>query len=241
MESETYVMTAELPLLVAFGISEEDPFRLQHETTDPDNQFWGHADFIDPLCNLDYVSFNDQDSVEPSLQSEEYVYSFPEPVDVLGAAVTSEPMIVGETILSNSVSESLSDEAVPDQQKSAPLKVKRKKGIAKERRAGSGAPPAQFCHICWRSSSQSPLYVCSEFNKPSHRCRKVECERCVLNYCAGDASEEEKNELLLSAKNSTRKCLHCCGKCPGRAQCKVYEKTNARRRQQQAMASALAA
>mmetsp|Transcript_14885 Transcript_14885/g.31930 ORF Transcript_14885/g.31930 Transcript_14885/m.31930 type:complete len:267 (+) Transcript_14885:231-1031(+) len=89
--------------------------------------------------------------------------------------------------------------------------------------------PSRFCHICWRVSSNTELYTCALYTSETNRCRKVECERCILAHC-GEAGASSAEQALNAAKEGTRRCLHCRGECPERAQCKFYTKSNARRR-----------
>lgn len=78
-------------------------------------------------------------------------------------------------------------------------------------------PPSNYCHICARpAKAVGPLTPCA--NIASGTCRKVICMSC-----------SEKNNLPTPSPADL--CCHCVGTCPLSAQCKLYEKSNNRRRQ----------
>mmetsp|Transcript_5141 Transcript_5141/g.13811 ORF Transcript_5141/g.13811 Transcript_5141/m.13811 type:complete len:258 (+) Transcript_5141:692-1465(+) len=91
--------------------------------------------------------------------------------------------------------------------------------------------PSRFCHICWRvSSDKCALYACTKYSDEANRCRKVECERCIRANAETAQGALADSAAMRAAQEGTRMCLHCTGKCPERAQCKIYAKSNARRR-----------
>lgn len=100
-------------------------------------------------------------------------------------------------------------------------------GIEKKAKAvvkgkGSGATPAQFCHLCWRSTRKVKVAVCG--NILNLACRKVICEKCFGKRGWDFAAALSGNNKWI--------CTHCKGECPSKAQCYVYSRTNERRRQQ---------
>lgn len=84
--------------------------------------------------------------------------------------------------------------------------------------------PAQFCHVCWRSTKRVEVAICSNIARSA--CRKVICQKCFHKF--------GWNFENASAPSSNWTCTHCCGNCPNKAQCYVYGRTNERRRKQRA-------
>jgi hypothetical protein len=98
--------------------------------------------------------------------------------------------------------------------------VKRVKRVKKEKVA-SPIQSSKHCHICARSGQASNLAGCK--NLTSSGCRKVVCRKCfdALGLGAWEA---------VTAPTFAWACVHCTGSCPDKAQCAIYAKTNARRR-----------
>lgn len=86
-------------------------------------------------------------------------------------------------------------------------------------------PPLLFskhCHVCARSGQSFNLAGCK--NLDSKGCRKVVCRKCFATL-EGYGTWRE-----VTTPGDRWECIHCQDKCPERAQCKIYAKTNARRR-----------
>lgn len=98
------------------------------------------------------------------------------------------------------------------------------KGSTKRKpRTYAQAVPSQHCHICSRRPTDvSPHAVCG--NLLRGRCRKTVCEKCFhqFGWDLRAARGPNKAEWL---------CPHCQGVCPRRAQCYIYDRTSARRRE----------
>lgn len=92
---------------------------------------------------------------------------------------------------------------------------------------------SRHCHICARSGLRANLASCKNLGRVTDSCRKAVCRKCFRALGIEGTFE-----------NATRpglewECLHCRlpagggkpgGRCPAHAQCKIYAKTNARRR-----------
>lgn len=145
----------------------------------------------------------------------------------------------------NSEVYSLNEERVPSNK---PGGVKKKAGTNSKKKAkkGAGKAPARakkakqpvqsskHCHICARSGHKANLAGCKNLRREPDACRKVVCRKCFATL-----------EGVGTFEDATRpgrewECLHCmvpegegCAPgdwCPGHAQCRIYAKTNARRR-----------
>lgn len=117
-------------------------------------------------------------------------------------------------------------------------KKKAKKGVKKAPpRAKKAKQPVQsskHCHICARSGQKSNLAGCKNLRREPDACRKVVCRKCFA-ILEGVGTFE-----AATWPGQEWECLHCmvpegegCAPgdwCPGHAQCKIYAKTNARRR-----------
>jgi len=99
-------------------------------------------------------------------------------------------------------------------------------GIGKQRRGN--APRSKFCHICYQRNN---LYGCSNYCSKGPSCRKMMCRRCLNEHWA--VSDRDRTLILTTPQETLEKsllCLHCLGRCPPKAQCIVYERSNRRRR-----------
>lgn len=86
----------------------------------------------------------------------------------------------------------------------------------------STSTASKFCHICARSAKLVSLVTCR--NVRFGLCRKTICYKCF--------TEQGWNwELALERPNDFW-CSHCLSVCPRNAQCRTYERTNERRRQE---------
>lgn len=100
------------------------------------------------------------------------------------------------------------------------LKLKPKK---QRRAAKFDKPiPSRFCHVCSRTPKNVRLAVCCKIKEGI--CRKVICEKCFEEFGFGDF------EAALETGTSSWCCPHCTDKCPGRAQCRTYQRINDRLR-----------
>ncbi len=84
------------------------------------------------------------------------------------------------------------------------------------------ATPSKHCHICSaRPSAASPHLVCANLRRGT--CRKTVCAKCFAKH----------GWDLAAARAAARvwRCPHCRGACPRAAQCFIYGRTTARRRQ----------
>lgn len=81
---------------------------------------------------------------------------------------------------------------------------------------------SKHCHICARSGHPHNLASCR--NLHVNGCRKVVCRKCYNTLGATTSWEK------ISAPADKWECIHCQGMCPEKAQCVIYAKTNARRR-----------
>lgn len=82
------------------------------------------------------------------------------------------------------------------------------------------AKPSKFCHVCARSGDNMELLACK--NVKYGVCRKSVCQRC-FGVHAWDWVTAKSNPEEFS-------CCHCRRDCPESAQCRIYQKTNERRR-----------
>lgn len=81
--------------------------------------------------------------------------------------------------------------------------------------------PSRFCHICLRRSGTGVAQVvCANFVRDGS-CRKVVCKACFEKY--------NFNVNIMETNISEWVCPHCRDQCPKKAQCKTYERINARR------------
>lgn len=80
--------------------------------------------------------------------------------------------------------------------------------------------PSRYCHICARTPKTVRNVVCAKMK--TGYCRKVVCERCFNDYGWDWKAANEPTSNWI--------CPHCVGKCPKRAQCHTYSKTNNRLR-----------
>jgi hypothetical protein len=81
---------------------------------------------------------------------------------------------------------------------------------------------SHHCHICARSGRVPNLLGCKNLSGQKG-CRKVVCKKCYTNFGLGSWEG-------VTAPGYQWECIHCQGKCPEKAQCMIYAKTNARRR-----------
>lgn len=102
-----------------------------------------------------------------------------------------------------------------------PLQSMEKAGL---QMPGRSVKPAQFCHLCWRSTQRVNVVVCSNILFSS--CRKIVCEKCFEKFGWDWAAATSEREHWI--------CTHCRGSCPGKAQCYVYGRTNEKRRRMRA-------
>ena len=79
---------------------------------------------------------------------------------------------------------------------------------------------SRYCHICARTPKTVSNVVCAKMK--TGYCRKVVCEKCFNDYGWDWKAANEPNSNWV--------CPHCLGKCPKRAQCHTYSKTNNRLR-----------
>lgn len=96
------------------------------------------------------------------------------------------------------------------------LKPKKPRRVAKF----SKPVPSRFCHICSRKPNSVRVAVCPKIKDGT--CRKVICEKCFQLYRYGnfvDAMQTDTADWL---------CPHCDNNCPDRAQCRTYQRANAR-------------
>jgi hypothetical protein len=103
------------------------------------------------------------------------------------------------------------------------------KGISKTSRGQrrySQASPSKFCHICQKGRKATLHVTCA--NIQSGTCRKVICVACFTGTESVAAGWEWDAATGLGSKWT---CPHCAGKCPSRAQCVIYSRTNERRRE----------
>lgn len=82
--------------------------------------------------------------------------------------------------------------------------------------------PSRFCHVCSRTPKNVRLAVCCKIKEGI--CRKVICEKCFEEFGFGDF------EAALETGTSSWCCPHCSNNCPGRAQCRTYQRINDRLR-----------
>eukprot|EP00183_Erythrolobus_madagascarensis_P006814 CAMPEP_0185844846 /NCGR_PEP_ID=MMETSP1354-20130828/946_1 /TAXON_ID=708628 /ORGANISM="Erythrolobus madagascarensis, Strain CCMP3276" /LENGTH=240 /DNA_ID=CAMNT_0028544641 /DNA_START=80 /DNA_END=802 /DNA_ORIENTATION=- len=98
------------------------------------------------------------------------------------------------------------------------------------------APPARFCHLCWRKAGvvanrTIELFPCSGYERDRKICRKVECDRCLVKHAGLEGSPEiEQDFFIETVRHGTRSCLHCQKICPPTAQCNFYAKANKKRK-----------
>lgn len=82
---------------------------------------------------------------------------------------------------------------------------------------------SRFCHICSRMPRRGQsAAVC--LNMKRGLCRKIVCERCIVEQGWDLASTRAGVEA------GTWLCPHCAGVCPPRSQCHIYNRINARRK-----------
>lgn len=80
---------------------------------------------------------------------------------------------------------------------------------------------SRFCHICSRMPRRGQgSAVCRNMNQGL--CRKIVCERCIVEQGWDYNAVTENPEAWL--------CPHCAGICPARSQCHIYNRINARRK-----------
>lgn len=79
--------------------------------------------------------------------------------------------------------------------------------------------PSRFCHICLRRAEKVSMVACNGII--SGKCRKVICKKCFREQ---DWDWNKAIEI-----NSNWTCSHCLHRCPDRAQCFNYSKTNNKR------------
>lgn len=107
----------------------------------------------------------------------------------------------------------------PDPPPRAPLPVARARAV--KPRTYQDATPSKHCHICSaRPSTASPHVVCANLRRGT--CRKTVCAKCFARH-AWDI------RAARTARNW--RCPHCSAACPRAAQCFIYGRTTARRRQ----------
>lgn len=119
--------------------------------------------------------------------------------------------------LGSSLGHEISPIPVPKQQRTHILPVQ-----PQRMRRYSASSASGFCHICARSARVVRLAKCA--NVEFGLCRKTVCNRCFR--------EQNWNWELAMKKPDTFWCSHCLSVCPPNAQCRTYQKTNERRRQQ---------
>lgn len=86
----------------------------------------------------------------------------------------------------------------------------------------STSTASKFCHICARSAKLVSLVTCR--NVRFGLCRKTICYKCFTEQGWNwDMAVERPNDFW---------CSHCLSVCPRNAQCRTYERTNERRRQE---------
>ena len=94
-------------------------------------------------------------------------------------------------------------------------------GISKPRRPKTkNTTPSRYCHICLRRADRIVTLACT--NSMRGTCRKVICTKCFKDY-----NWDWKAAVL----DKSWTCCHCRDKCPNRAQCFIYGRTNDRRHQ----------
>lgn len=97
-----------------------------------------------------------------------------------------------------------------------------RKPRAKKEKVVQPLVSSKHCHICARSGHPYNLAGCR--NLHVNGCRKVVCRKCYNTLGATSTFEQ------VTAPADRWECIHCQGMCPEKAQCVIYAKTNARRR-----------
>lgn len=98
--------------------------------------------------------------------------------------------------------------------------------ISRRRPKEANPKPANYCHICWRSTKRVKVAVCSK--NVTGECRKVVCETCFYNFGWNWETASKGTEA------GGWLCTHCTNECPQRSQCFVYKRTNERRKEERA-------
>lgn len=97
-----------------------------------------------------------------------------------------------------------------------------RKPRAKKEKVVQPLVSSKHCHICARSGHPYNLAGCK--NLHVNGCRKVVCRKCYNTLDATRTFEQ------VTAPADKWECIHCQNMCPEKAQCVIYAKTNARRR-----------
>lgn len=150
--------------------------------------------------------------------------SGPHPSHDLNQHQETEPVeesVPGGSTGLNHVSTPARQTAVPVGHGAIPLSSDLPATIPKIRRY-STSTASKFCHICARSAKLVQLVTCR--NVRFGLCRKTICYKCF--------TEQDWNWELALARPNDFWCSHCLSVCPRNAQCRTYERTNERRRQE---------
>lgn len=129
---------------------------------------------------------------------------------------------------------------IESEQQAEPATQRQKSSSSSRRRMmASRAPktysqpiPSRHCHICTRSTARGHGHVVCK-NMQRGLCRKTVCQRCFI--------DQGWNWTQAVQYMSEWICPHCIGRCPQRAQCHIYNRTNGKRKRQMKHQAAMSA